>query len=114
MGCDSLSRIFCFRLISNRSIAFAAAGTLCAYMLIVGYLVLRTQKRKATAGLEGLVGEIGEVKVALNPSGKIFVHGEYWSAEAEVEVAVGEKVRVVGFDGMCLKVNRLSQGRQGS
>jgi membrane-bound serine protease (ClpP class) len=98
----------------DRSIAFAAAGTLCAYMLIIGYLVLRTQKKKATVGLEGLVGEIGEVKVELNPSGKIFVHGEYWSAEAADQVAVGEKVRVVGFDGMCLKVNRLSQGRQGS
>jgi membrane-bound serine protease (ClpP class) len=98
----------------DRSIVFAAAGTLSAYMLIIGYLVLKTQKKKATVGLEGLVGEIGEVKVALNPSGKIFVHGEYWSAEAEDQVAVGEKVRVVGFDGMCLKVNRLSQGRQGS
>jgi membrane-bound serine protease (ClpP class) len=98
----------------DRSIVFAAAGTLSAYMLIIGYLVLRTQKKKAAAGLEGMVGEIGEVKVALNPSGKIFVHGEYWSAEAEDQVAVGEKVRVVGFDGMCLKVNRLPQGRQGS
>jgi membrane-bound serine protease (ClpP class) len=98
----------------DRSIVFAAAGTLSAYMLIIGYLVFRTQKKKATVGLEGLVGEIGEVKVALNPGGKIFVHGEYWSAEAEDQVAVGEKVRVVGFDGMCLKVDRLSQGRQGS
>jgi membrane-bound serine protease (ClpP class) len=98
----------------DRSIVLAAVGTLSAYMLIVGYLVLKTQKKKAAAGLEGMVGEIGEVKVALNPSGKIFVHGEYWSAEAEDQVAVGEKVRVVGFDGMCLKVNRLSQGRQGS
>jgi membrane-bound serine protease (ClpP class) len=98
----------------NRSVVLAAVGTLSAYMLIVGYLVSRTQKKKATVGLEGLVGEIGEVRVALNPSGKIFVHGEYWSAEAADQVAVGEKVRVVGFDGMCLKVDRLSPGRQGS
>ncbi len=98
----------------DRSIVFAAAGTLSAYMLLVGYLVLRTQKRKATVGLEGLVGEIGEVKVALNPGGRIFVHGEYWSAEAEEQIAVGEKVRVVGFDGMCLKVDKVPPGRQGS
>jgi membrane-bound serine protease (ClpP class) len=98
----------------DRSIVFAAVGTLSAYMLIIGYLVVRTQKKKATLGLDGMVGEIGEVKVALNPSGKIFVHGEYWSAEAEDQVAVGEKVRVVGFDGMRLKVERLSQGRQDS
>jgi membrane-bound serine protease (ClpP class) len=98
----------------DRSIVFAAVGTLSAYMLIIGYLVVRTQKKKATLGLDGMVGEIGEVKVALNPSGKIFVHGEYWSAESEDQVAVGEKVQVVGFDGMRLKVERLPQGRQES
>ena len=98
----------------DRSTVFAAVGTLSAYMFIVGYLVLRTQKKKATVGLEGMVGEIGEVKVALNPSGRIFVHGEDWSAEANGQVAVGEKVRVVGFEGMCLKVSRLSQSRQES
>ena len=94
----------------DRSIVFAAVGTLSAFMLFVGYLVFRSQKKKPTAGLEALVGEIGEVKAALNPTGKIFVHGEYWSAEAEGGIAAGEKVRVVGFEGMCLKVARLSQG----
>ncbi len=94
----------------ERSIVFAAVGTLSAFMLIVGYLVFRSQKKKPTVGLEGLVGEIGEVKVALKPTGRIFVHGEDWSAEGDGEVAAGEKVRVVGFEGMCLKVKRLSQG----
>jgi len=42
------------------------------------------------------------------------VHGEYWNAEGEGEIAVGEKVRVVGFDGMCLKVKRLSEGESRS
>lgn len=98
----------------DRSIVFAAVGTLSAFMLMVGYLVLRAQKRKPTTGLEALVGEIGEVKVALNPAGKIFVHGEYWTAEAETQIAAGEKVRVIGFEGMCLKVDRASQARQGT
>jgi membrane-bound serine protease (ClpP class) len=98
----------------ERSIVFAAVGTLSAFMLMVGYLVLRAQKRKPTTGLEALVGEIGEVKVALNPAGKIFVHGEYWTAEAETQIAAGEKVRVNGFEGMCLKVDRASQARQGT
>jgi membrane-bound serine protease (ClpP class) len=98
----------------ERSIVFAAVGTLSAFMLMVGYLVLRAQKRKPTTGLEALVGEIGEVKVALDPAGKIFVHGEYWTAEAETQIAAGEKVRVNGFEGMCLKVDRVSQARQGT
>ena len=98
----------------DRSIVFTAVETLSILMLLVGYLVFKSQRRKPTLGLEGLIGEIGDVQVKLSPSGKIFVHGEYWNAEGEGEIAVGEKVRVVGFDGMCLKVKRLSDGESRS
>jgi membrane-bound serine protease (ClpP class) len=60
-------------------------------------------------GREGLIDEIGEVRVKLKPRGKVFVHGEYWDAESDGEIEVGEAVRVVGFDGMRLRVQRLSQ-----
>ena len=33
--------------------------------------------------MDGLIGEIGEVRVKLGPVGKVFVHGEYWNAEAD-------------------------------
>lgn len=94
------------------SIIFTAVITLSAAMLLLGYLVFKSQRRKPTLGLEGLVGEIGEVKVALNPSGKIFVHGEYWNAQSDAEIPAGERVEVVGFEGMCLKVKRLSESPQ--
>lgn len=96
-------------LVVDRSIVFSVVATLSAFIVVVGYLVLKSQRRKPTLGLEGLLGEVGEVRVKLNPVGKVFVHGEYWNAEGEGEIAVGEKVRVVGFDGMCLKVKRLSE-----
>ncbi|MBI1994758.1 MAG: NfeD family protein, partial [Deltaproteobacteria bacterium] len=98
-------------LVVDRSIIFTAVGTLSALMLLLGYLVFKSQKRKPTLGLEGLLGEIGEVKAALNPTGKIFVHGEYWNAEGDGEIGAGEKVRVVGVEGMTLKVRRLSEHR---
>jgi len=98
----------------DRSIVFTAVATLSILMFLVGYLVFKSQRRKPTLGLEGLIGEIGDVRVKLSPAGKIFVHGEYWNAEGEGEIAVGEKVRVVGFDGMCLKVKRLSEGESRS
>jgi membrane-bound serine protease (ClpP class) len=98
----------------DRSIVFTAVGTLSAFILLVGYLVFKSQKKKPTLGLEGLVGEIGDVRVKLSPTGKIFVHGEYWNAEGDGEIAVGEKVRVVGFEGMCLKVKRLAESQQQS
>lgn len=95
-------------LIVDRSIIFTAVATLGAFVLTVSYLVFRSQKSKPTLGMEGLIGETGEVKVKLTPTGKIFVHGEYWNAQAENEIEVGEKVQVVGYDGMSLKVQRAS------
>jgi len=98
----------------DRSIIFTAVGTLSLFIVIVSYLVVKSQKRKPTLGREGLVGEIGEVRVKLDPRGKVFVHGEYWDAESDQEVEGGEKVRVVASEGMCLKVQKLSQGQRES
>lgn len=98
----------------DRSIVFAAVGTVSTFMLIIGYLVFKSQQRKPSVGLEGLVGEIGEVKSALNPTGRIFVHGEHWTAKGDREIATGEKVEVVGFDGMCLKVRRVMESPSGN
>jgi len=58
-----------------------------------------------------LIGQIGEVRAKLNPSGKVFVHGEYWNADAQTDsqIEVGERVQIVGHDGMNLKVKRLQE-----
>ncbi len=92
----------------DRSVVFAAVGTLASLMILLGYLVFKSQKQKPTLGLEGLVGEVGEVRTKIDPTGKIFVHGEYWNAEGDGEISIGEKVEVVGFERMCLKVRRLT------
>jgi len=96
-------------LIVDRSIIFTAVATLGTFVLAISYLVFRSQKSKPTMGFEGLIGEIGEVRGKLGPTGKIFVHGEYWNAEADGEIDVGEKVQVVGYEGMSLKVKRLHE-----
>ena len=101
-------------LIVDRSIIFTAVTTLGTFVLAISYLVFRSQKSKPTMGLQGLIGEIGEVRGKLGPTGKIFVHGEYWNAQADGEIDVGEKVKVLGYDGMCLKVSRLSESESRS
>ena len=67
-------------------------------------------KRRTTAN-NCLLGEIGEARAKLSPRGKIFVHGEYWNAEGDGEIEAGEKVEVIGFDGMTLKVRRTSANK---
>ena len=93
----------------DRTIVYTAVATMAALVLAIGYLVFRSQKAKPTLGMEGLIGEIGEVRAKLSPSGKVFVHGEYWNAQTQTDgqIDVGDKVQVVGYDGMNLKVKRL-------
>jgi membrane-bound serine protease (ClpP class) len=95
----------------DATIVYTAVATMAALVLAIGYLVFRSQKGKPTLGMDGLIGEIGEVRAKLNPSGKVFVHGEYWNAQTQTDgqVDVGEKVQIVGYDGMNLKVKRLQE-----
>jgi membrane-bound serine protease (ClpP class) len=96
-------------LIVDKSIVFTAVGTVGAIMLALSYLVFKSQKLTQTTGMDGLIGEIGEVRIKLGPVGKVFVHGEYWNAEADSEIDVGAKVEVTGYQGMRLKVSRSSK-----
>lgn len=98
----------------DRSIVFTAVATIGSFVLAVSYLVFRSQKAKLTLGVDGLIGEIGVAREKLSPRGTVFVHGEYWKAEANEAIEPGEKVQVVGLDRMVLKVKRAAQARAAS
>jgi membrane-bound serine protease (ClpP class) len=66
--------------------------------------VLRSYRRQPLTGAKGLVGEFGEAAVALEPSGKVFVHGEYWEAISRAPIPKGARVRVVKVVGLLLEV----------
>ncbi len=91
------------------SIILAAVGTLSACVLVVTILVVKSQRRKATLGFEGLIGEVGEVRERLDLKGKVFVHGEVWNAEGSERLLPGDRIEVVGHDGMILKVKRAAE-----
>lgn len=74
------------------------------FFVLVAGLVFRAQISKPRTGSQGLVGEMGIVKKALAPEGKVFVHGELWNARSEQTIAEGEKVRVVNVMNLMLEV----------
>ena len=94
----------------DRGIIAAAAVTLGGFTLLVGWLVVRTQRSRSRVGAEGMVGEIGEVRRPLDRQGrvKVFVHGEYWDATADEPLDIGDAVEVVGVEGMRMRVRRSS------
>ncbi len=91
------------------AIILAAVGTLSAFVLVVTFLVVKSQRRKATLGFEGLIGEFGEVRERLDLKGKVFVHGEVWNAQGAERLEPGDRIEVVGYDGMILKVKRAAE-----
>jgi len=72
-------------------------------VFLVG-LVIKARRSKVVTGSQGLIGEIGVAQSALQPEGKVFVHGELWDAVSSANVAPGARVLVKRIDGLRLSV----------
>ncbi len=79
-----------------------------AFFLWVIGLGLKAQKRKPTTGLEGMLGESGEVMAKIGPDlpGQVSVHGEIWNAVSDRNLEVGDRIIVEAFDKWTLKVKQ--------
>ena len=80
---------------------------IAGFFIGISTLAFRAYRGKPKGGMEGLMGEIGEVKGPIDPEGLIFVHGELWRAISEEKIEPGEKVEVVGAKGLVLDVRRV-------
>jgi len=79
--------------------------------LVTGFLlsrVLKAHSRRPTTGIDGMVGEVGQVVRDLDPRGKVAVHGEWWDARTRGEFAAkDEEVRVLAVAGRYLEVEKV-------
>jgi membrane protein implicated in regulation of membrane protease activity len=82
-------------------------GTLAVGTIGTTWVVLRTQRKPALTGRQGMIGEVGRACCLVNQKGgKIFVHGEYWNAftEGDEEIQEGKPAEVVEVLGMNVRV----------
>jgi membrane-bound serine protease (ClpP class) len=86
------------------STALAVTLPFTAITMFLVTLVVKARANKSTMNDGGLMNEIGVARTALEPAGKVFIHGEYWDAESSTPVSAGSQVRVVSVEGMKLKV----------
>jgi membrane-bound serine protease (ClpP class) len=70
--------------------------------------VTRLRRLPPSTGREGLVGEVGEAVVPLEPEGKVLVHGEYWDAVSPRPLPRGARVRIVEVLGRSLRVEGMA------
>ena len=90
----------------DRGMIAGAAVAFSTLVLGLGYLVMRDRHRPAVTGREGLIGEVGEVREAIQPgiAGRVLVHGELWRAVSDRSLAPGTAVRVRAVHGLEISV----------
>ena len=91
--------------ISWKVIIPSVVVTALFFLFAIG-MAIRAQRRKPTTGMKGIIGEIGVARTKIEREGKVFVHGEIWNAASEEVIRKGEKVRVVGIEGLTLRIEK--------
>jgi len=90
----------------NRGVILATGVGFATFLLGVGTLIAKSQRRPIAAGREAMVGAVAVVRRRLAPRGKVAVMGELWDAVAGdgTTVEEGTEVSVLAVDGMRLVV----------
>jgi membrane-bound serine protease (ClpP class) len=90
------------------STALTVALPFAAITLFLVSLVVRVRSQKVVTGTAGMQNTIGVALTALSPAGQVLIRGEYWNAVSATPIASGASVRVIGIDGLTLKVEPTS------
>lgn len=77
------------------------------FFVFVAGLVFKSQVTTPRTGAAGIVGEVGIVKKAIMPDGKIMIRGELWNATAKEPIPEGTRVRVLNLENLVLEVEPL-------
>jgi membrane-bound serine protease (ClpP class) len=91
--------------ISISVIGTVVVATVAFFVFVFG-AAYRAQRRKPATGAPGLLGERGTAVTPLGPKGQVFVHGEYWAAEADEPLEQGAAVVVDRVEGLVLRVKK--------
>ncbi len=76
--------------------------------------VAQVRGMRARVGGEAMLGEVGEVIEFGGGRGRVKVRGEIWFCISDEELKPGERVVVVGRDGLTLKVRRYGGAKKGN
>jgi membrane-bound serine protease (ClpP class) len=85
-------------------IILLVTGAAFAYHQLILLPGLRAQTGISPLEPDRLIGQRAQVEATIDPVGQVRVAGERWSATADQVIGAGETVRVVGRDGLVLRV----------
>jgi membrane-bound serine protease (ClpP class) len=71
--------------------------------------VLEAEDKQPAHDLGDLVGSIGEARTDVHAEGSVYLMGEMWTAESEVPIPAGARVKVISREGFVLYVKELEK-----
>lgn len=84
-------------------LASIAVSSGLAFMGVI-WLAARARGRPVVAGVASLAGQTAIAEADFTGRGRVHIRGEVWQAASDVPVRRGERVRVLGKDGLVLRV----------
>jgi membrane-bound serine protease (ClpP class) len=91
----------------SRPVIWTSAALILVCAILIGAAVVRVMRKTPATGKPALIGDIGEVRQALDPNGMVFMQGELWTASVEGgTIPVGAHVEVVEVRGLRLVVRQ--------
>jgi membrane-bound serine protease (ClpP class) len=89
---------------------FETAMPIYAAIVIVSALlyavIMKSMRRPVTTGGEGMLGQVVDVLEMSDHEGSVRVHGAIWRAISEDDLRRGDHARVVGVNGLTLKIEQ--------
>jgi membrane-bound serine protease (ClpP class) len=85
-------------------IVFGVAGI----AVVLARMGTAAQRHPPVTGVAGMIGEVGRALTGIEPgrTGHVATRGEIWTAVASEHIAQGDRVSVMGVDGLTLTVRK--------
>jgi membrane-bound serine protease (ClpP class) len=88
--------------LSHGVVAVTAIGS--AALLLLALAAVLRRRRPVVTGHEALIGAEGETVSWQDGQGRVRVKGEIWLARSDAALTTGSRVKIVGRDGLVLRV----------
>lgn len=80
------------------------AGSLTLIGGVIAYSLSKTLWTRQTVGLDEMVGLVGRSISRIDPTGRVFVRGEYWNVVSDEPIEADAEIQVIEVDGLRLRV----------
>jgi membrane-bound serine protease (ClpP class) len=81
-------------------------GVIALFFFVILRAALSSRRLPAVMGAQTYIGAHGVAVTDIQPQGTVHVRSEQWTAESEEPIVRGDKIVVVGVDGLRVKVKK--------